>query len=297
MTCLRGLRARCRKKCVSEVPICPLSQNVTGWFMWLFWSMQTISGLGLLLLLLLNCSKLWEFAIHNVAENRGGRQLLLCQLSIQQYCYFIQHWVLFFLNCQVRGCLEGRCVIRVFVSEDRQWVFVHSLNIFFSRKENDNLKEITTFWKGPQNNFHSRRPQRDERKWRRKMVFLALHVVKNLCSKASSLHTNVQGLDCYLHRHNKLPKFSMHLPSYKSIRWQSKLECSWYISGRLKFRQCSFQRELFGNWLELRRTECNLVMSEEQAKIPRMASTMSSRPLASTYWSIPLVTPRQTTIT
>lgn len=225
MTCLRGPESQMQKKCISAVPICPLSQNVTDWFMWLFWSMQTTSGLGLLLLLL-NCSKLWEFAIHNVAENRGGRQHFLCQLSIQQYCYFIQHRVLFFLNCQVRGCLEGRCVIRVFVSKGRQWVFVHSLNIFFSRKENDNLKEIMTFWKDPQTNFNSCRPERDEWKWRRKTVFLALHIVKNLCFEASYLLTNVWVLGCYLHRHNKLPKFSMHPPSYKSIRRESKLDCS-----------------------------------------------------------------------
>lgn len=160
--------------------------------------------------MLLNCSKLWEFAIQNVAENRGEGNTFYANYQSSNIVTLYSTRCYFFLNCQAWGCLKGRCVIRVFVSEGRQRVFVHSLNIFFSRKENDNLKEIMTFWKDPQNNFNSRRPQRDERKWRRKMVFLALNVVKNLCFEASYLHTDVQGLGCYWHRLNKLPKFAIH---------------------------------------------------------------------------------------
>lgn len=83
-----------------------------------------------------------------------------------------------FLNCQVCGCLYGRWVIYVFVSEGRQCVFVCCLNISFSRKEADNLKEIVTFWKETQSRLNSCRPQRNQRKWRRKMVLLALQAAK-----------------------------------------------------------------------------------------------------------------------
>lgn len=51
----------------------------------------------------------------------------------------------FYLNCQVCGCLVGRWTIRVFVSEGKQCMSVRSLNISFPGKEGDNLKETMTF--------------------------------------------------------------------------------------------------------------------------------------------------------
>lgn len=134
-----GMRARCRKKCVSAVPICPLSQNATDWFMWLFWSTQTTSALGLLLLLLLlNCSKLWEFAIHNVAENRGESNTFYANYQSSNIvtlssagCYFFKLPSTRLLGGQMYDpcvCIRGQTVsvcslFEYFLLQKRKWQF------------------------------------------------------------------------------------------------------------------------------------------------------------------------------
>lgn len=168
-------------------PNLPSLSKWTWTNLWAFWSIQPTSALDFYLggkeWLWLDCSKLWEFAIHNVAENRGEGNTFYANYYFSSIvalsstrCYFFKLPSMWLLVGQVGNLCV--CVWGQAESEGRQCVFVCCLNISFPRKEADNLKEIVTFWKETQSRFNSCRPQRNQRKWRRKMVFLALQAAK-----------------------------------------------------------------------------------------------------------------------
>lgn len=143
----------------------------------------------------------------------------------------------FYLNCWVCGCLLGRWATHVFVCEGRQCKSVCSLNISFSGKEGDTLKEIMTFWKEPQGNFNSHRTQRDHRNWKREMAFLALPTA-DLYFEASYSHSGVQEPGWYLHS----TAFDITLPDSvtqkHNVQFVSLLPAS-VLSGQVTLLHCT----------------------------------------------------------
>lgn len=134
----------------------------------------------------------------------------------------------FYLNCQVCGCLVGRWTIRVFVSEGKQCMSVRSSNISFPGKEGDNLKETMTFWKEPQGNFNSHRTQSDQRNCRREMAFLALPTA-DLHFEVSYSQSGIQEPGCYLHSN------AMDITNSARPRHTKNITCDLSASYQLAF--------------------------------------------------------------